>query len=189
MLQCSRSFEADVNKINPRDLSNFAIPFGILMIFSGCAILFPLEKPEKAEKKVKVMLTEKGPSVWDSRDPEVVYAEGMVEGWEGGTYNVLVGISRGALQWFEARRDTEGMRKLVRFQQELVFFHHQLRLVKSNPAFGKTITPSNSEIQRLKAQLQKTTELVFPVLRRVAETGGVLGVSKNGIQPRHAPAQ
>jgi len=168
-----------MNRVKPKRLPRLPLPFVILLVITGCTIIFPPQKPERTEGKPIVLQTEKGPSVWDSRDPEVVYAEGAVGGWETRTFNFMVAVSESARKWFEAKKDEEGVRILVKYMQELALFIHELDEVKKNPGFGKTITFSSQEMQKLHAQLHKVTALMFPVLSRVSETGGTVAISRD----------
>lgn len=136
----------------------------------------PTQKPE--EKIVATAPESK--KVGDPRDPEVVYAEGLVKGLTGTTlFMAEVGVE--AERWLAKHPHEKIGKNFDAFLEEFTLFFADLQKILKSPALGVHLRPQSPEVKKLYAQLAKATDLLLAVLRGISENGGILTIKRNDL--------
>lgn len=109
---------------------------------------------------------------WDSRDPEVVRAEGIVDGINQYTLPAMERIRGRAVEWLSARMNkpnAEAFRKRTEFVYQKRFGPVKALLVAlvASPDKGKTLLPSDPRLVKLFTAIESANRSVFVLLEEV----------------------
>lgn len=93
---------------------------------------------------------------WDPRNPEVVYAEGIVEGTRDTTLRYFKERETWLTQKQDEYRNTEFAKLLPKYRANLQEFSLYMETLIKDPEVGKTMTPNHPKIRTMYDLIAKT---------------------------------
>lgn len=118
---------------------------------------------------------------WDSRPPEVVYAEGIIEGTVHYTFPFMVCVEEAASAFLKERNDKNLEKMLERLQFEgvkaITYLNHD---IARHPQFRQTLRFDDPQIKKLYLLIADANKPMFEIIQYFGSESYTFTCNKDG---------